>query len=97
MKLAELENDISTDWLHKEGYDKVRKVVLTHGEDWSGNESLFIWLLVDNKVKDRDLSWKKIEPMVEKVRRRASERMNFEFFPYIRVLRENEYGLPFRP
>lgn len=69
----------------------VRRVVLEEGHDSTGDAALFVWVLLDDQVQDKDLSWSAIQPLVEEAERMARARRG-EAWPYARVRRVREWG-----
>ena len=78
------------DHLHELGFNKVEQIIIERTPDWSGEDSLFIWLLLDDAVGDADLSWKKIEPLEDETFRYARTKYP-DLFPYIRERRVIEW------
>ena len=76
--------------LHAQGFSKVEQIIIERAPDWTGEESLFVWLLLDDGVSDADLSWKKIEPLEEAAFRYARAAYP-DFFPYVRERRVAEW------
>lgn len=71
-------------------YAQVRRVVVEKGPDWTGDESLFVWVLVDDVLPDEELSWNSIEPLVEATRDESRNHYR-ELYPYVKVKREREW------
>lgn len=82
--------DKMRDALRAKNYSQVRRVIIQEGPDWTGNESLFVWVLVDDSLPDEDLSWNKIEPLVEEARAQSLA-YNRELYPYVKVKHEREW------
>lgn len=76
--------------LHAQGFDTLRQIIIERGPDWSGEESLFVWLLLDDSVSDEDLSWKQLEPL-ETEAHRYTRAAYPELFPYVRERRVAEW------
>ncbi len=76
--------------LHELGFTKVEQIIIERAPDWTGEDSLFVWLLLDDKVSDADLSWKKIEPLEEEAFR-YTRAVYPDFFPYVRERRVAEW------
>ncbi len=81
----EMANDIRL------GFPTVRRVMLEQGFDSTGDAALFIWLLLDDDVKDKDLAWSAIQPLVDEAERIARARQN-DAWPYARVRRVSEWS-----
>ena len=76
--------------LHQLGFSKVEQIIIERAPDWSGEDSLFIWLLLDDKVSDVELSWKRLKPLHTEAHRYARAAYP-ELFPYIRERRVVEW------
>jgi len=76
--------------LADEGYGQVREVIIEQGPDSTGEESLFVWLLLDNKVSDKDLNLEKVESLLSAAREQM-RRLQPQFYPYVRVRRQREW------
>lgn len=76
--------------LAREGFGTVREIIIEQGPDSTGDEALFVWLLLDDKVRDDDLDWNKIEPLVTQARTQMRQ-LKPEFYPYVRVRRVREW------
>jgi len=79
------------DHLLAHGFSTVREVIVQKRPDWTGEESLFVWVLLDDSVPDDDLDWDDIEPL----NRVASDWMRAsqpDFFPYLRFRRQREWA-----
>lgn len=88
MKIEDL---INVNTLHEAGFDKVREVHISQGEDYDGDQSYFIWLLLDDELSDEDLRWKHIEPMSRWAYARAWEFGDEKIIPYVRARRQSEW------
>ncbi|MDQ3813730.1 MAG: hypothetical protein M3347_07240 [Armatimonadota bacterium] len=80
--------------LREHGFSQVRRVVVEEGIDTTGDPAFYIWVLLDDKVPDKRLNWKDIQPLVEHVE--AQVRATHEsIWPYVRVRRLREWEEPF--
>ena len=68
----------------------VKRVVLEDGHDSTGDAALFVWVLLDDKVSAKDLSWQSIQPLVEAAEAAARARRS-DAWPYARVRRLKEW------
>jgi len=75
----------------RKDFAQVRKVVLEQGSDSTGDSALFVWVLLDDKVRDRDLSWSAIKPLVDRAEELARA-LPIEAWPYARVRRVREWA-----
>ena len=71
-------------------YDDVRQVKVEKALDWMGDESLFIWILVSDDLTEKDLSWDRIQPLIEATRDESLVHYR-EFYPYVKVKRQQEW------
>ena len=78
------------DSLLSKNYRQVRRVVIQKGTDWTEQESLFVWILVDDSLSEEELSWNQIEALVEEARSESLAH-NPELYPYVKVKRESEW------
>ena len=76
--------------LTNSGYNQVRSVIVEEGPDATGDNSLFVWILMDDALTDTDLSWEKIKHMVDEARNEARD-ANPHLYPYVRVRRVREW------
>lgn len=76
--------------LHAQGFSTVQQIIVERRPDWSGEESLFIWLLLDDAVTDEDLSWNSLKPLDEETYRYARTTYP-DLFPYVRERRVIEW------
>ncbi len=76
--------------LHAQGYATVQQIIVERRPDWSGEESLFIWLLLDDDVTDEDLSWKSLKPLHNETSRYTRQAYP-DLFPYVRERRVVEW------
>ena len=76
--------------LHAQGYGTVNQIIIERGPDWSGDESLFVWLLLDDDVTDEDLTWKSLKPLHEEAHRYTRAAYP-DLFPYVRQRRVIEW------
>jgi hypothetical protein len=60
------------------------------GTDSVGEDSFYIDLVFPNKTPDKDLAWKKIEPMVSWVRNLIWTETGAQLWPYVNVWREKD-------
>ncbi len=88
MKIEDL---INVQTLHDAGFDKVREVHISQGGDYDGDESFFIWLLLDDELSDDELGWNAMEPMMRWAKNLAWEFGNEKIIPYINVRRQSEW------
>lgn len=86
--LTELGEAISTARLKDDGFPDIRRVFFVPRTDSTGDNSLFIYLIISGRLKENDLTWEKLEPLVKVVRERARAHLPADVFPYIRVMRE---------
>lgn len=76
--------------LHAQGFATVNQIIIERAPDWTGEDSLFIWLLLDDSVSDADLSWKSIQPLENEAYRYARAQYP-DLFPYVRERRVIEW------
>lgn len=76
--------------LHEQGFATVNQIIIERALDWSGEDSLFIWLLLDDAVSDSDLSWKSLRPLHEEAGNYALAAYP-ELYPYVRQRRVIEW------
>lgn len=86
--LTELGEAISAERLKSDGFSDIRRVFFVPRTDSTGDNSIFIYVLLSNRLKEDDLTWAKLEPLVKVVRERAMAHLPAEIFPYIHVLKE---------
>lgn len=84
-----LENKLK-DFLHAQGFETVREIVIERGPDSTGDPALFVWLLLDNGVTDKEMSHEFIESLREAAYRQARV-WEPELFPYVRARRVREW------
>ena len=88
-KIHRIEEEIEQN-LREHGFSQVRRVVVEEGIDTTGDDAYYIWVLLDDKVPDKRLSWHAIRPLVEHVK--AYMHATHEaFWPYVRVRRLREW------
>jgi hypothetical protein len=73
----------------RKDFPLVRRVVLEEGSDSTGDAALFVWVLLDDNVRDEDLSWSAIKPLTERAEEMARALMLG--WPYARVRRVREW------
>lgn len=88
----EQDDEIILKRLHAEGFAQVQKVIVENGTDSTGGRALFIWILVEDKVKDGALNWASVKPMIDVAFSAAQKWVDMEIWPYIRVRRIREYA-----
>lgn len=76
--------------LHDLGFTKVQQIIIEREPDWTGEDSLFIWLLLDDDVSDADLTWKSLRPLHEEAGNYALVAYP-ELYPYVRQRRVIEW------
>lgn len=76
--------------LHAQGFTTVQQIIVERRPDWSGEESLFVWLLLDDAVTDEDLKWKNLKPLHEEAYRYTRDAYP-DLFPYVRERRVIEW------
>ncbi len=76
--------------LHEKGFATVEQIIIERAPDWSGDDSLFIWLLLDDAVTSTDLKWENISPLKEAAQREIRQHYP-ELYPYVRVRRVIEW------
>lgn len=79
------------DHLLSHGFSSVREVIVQKRPDWTGEESLFIWILLDDSVVDDDLDWDDLEPLVVSARDWMRDSQP-DLYPYVRVRRVREWA-----
>ena len=60
MKITDL---INLETLREAGFDRVREVHISQGEDYVGDESFFIYFLLDDILTDEELGLKHLSPL----------------------------------
>jgi len=90
MKIGDL---INVETLHEAGFDKVREVHISQGEDYFGDESFLIWILMDDALSDEELGLKFISSMRDWVYDRAWEFGEERIIPHINVRRQSEWPI----
>lgn len=73
-----------------QGYDRIREVIIELGPDWSGAESYFVWVLLDDATRDDELDFDELEALTSLARKWMRDKDN-ERYPYIRVRRVHEW------
>ncbi|MBI1849464.1 MAG: hypothetical protein HYR85_03865 [Planctomycetes bacterium] len=54
------------------------------GVDWSGDDAVWIWTIVDDSTPKKDWTFAKLTPVYEKIRE-AVRGTGLEIIPYVRV------------
>ncbi|HWY75155.1 MAG TPA: hypothetical protein VN281_06040 [Verrucomicrobiae bacterium] len=88
--LNDLRERIKPDELAKRGFPRPRDVQLFRGTDSTGEESFYVYLVFPDKTPDKNLAWKKIEPMVSWVRELILTETDHRLWPYVKVGRKKE-------
>src|SRR5437660_10828783 len=88
--LNELRERIKPEELAKHGFPRPRDVQLFQGRDSGGEEAFYVYLVFPNKTPDKNLTWKRIEPMVSWVRDLILTRTDYRLWPYVKVGRRKE-------
>lgn len=88
MKIEDL---INVGTLQGAGFEQVREVHISQGEDYDGDESYFIWLLLDDELTDEELELKPLAPLREWVQSAAWQFGNEKIIPYINIRRQKEW------
>jgi len=79
------------DHLLSHGFSSVREVIVQKRPDWTGAESMFIWILMDDKVTSKELNWDALQP-IDMVAARWMQTIEPELFPYVRFRRVREWA-----
>jgi len=79
------------DHLLSHGFSSVREVIVQKRPDWTGAESMFIWILMDDSVTSKELDWDVLEPMVVEARHWMRDTQP-DLYPYVRVRRVREWA-----
>ncbi len=78
------------EFLHARGFSTVREIVIDRGLDSTGDLALFVWLLLDDSVTDKEMTYEFIESLRDAARGQMRE-WEPELFPYVRVRRVREW------
>ena len=76
--------------LEAAGYAQVREIEIARGADSTGEESLFVWLLLDDELPDSALDWDVLRPLLNEARQ-TMRRLQPQFYPYVRARRQREW------
>jgi hypothetical protein len=68
-----------------------RVVEIRHklGRDWSGDEAVWIWLILDDETRAKDWDFRRLKPLIERVEE-AVARSPLEVWPYVAVRSKSE-------
>ena len=81
---------LELDRLNLPSRPRVRRIVWRDYRDWSGEEALRIWALLDDRTPKRDRAREHIDP-IDRILREALRRIGEERFPYITYWTEAEW------
>ena len=81
---------LELDRLNLPARPRVRRIIWRDYRDWSGEEALRIWALLDDRTPKRDRAWERIEP-IHRVIHETLEQIGEERFPYITFWTEAEW------
>lgn len=90
MKITDL---INLDTAHEAGFDQVREVHISQGEDYFGGESFFIYFLLDDSLLDEELGLKQLSPLRDWAYERAWQFGDEKIIPDINVRRQSEWPI----
>jgi len=79
------------DHLLSHGFSMVREAIVQKRPDWTGAESMFIWILMDDKVTSKELNWDALQP-IDMVAARWMQTIEPELFPYVSFRRVREWA-----
>jgi len=79
------------DHLLSHGFSKVREVIVQKRPDWTGAESMFIWILMDDSVTSKELSWDALKP-IDRAAADWMQTIEPELFAYVSFRRVREWA-----
>ena len=85
-----LRERIAPEELARHGFPRPKNVLLTKGTDSDGEDAFYIFLIFPDKTPEKDLLWKKIEPMVSWVRDLVWNETGAQLWPYVKVKRQKQ-------
>jgi len=90
VSLDDLRQRIRPEVLAERGFPEPKQVVVSTGTDSAGDEAYYIYLVFSNKTPEKDLAWRKVEPMVSWVRDLVWRETGAKLWPYVKVKLEKQ-------
>ncbi len=78
------------EFLHEKGFETVREIVIERGPDSTGDPALFVWLLLDDSVTNKELAYEPVMALRDAARDQMRE-WEPDLYPYVRVRRVREW------